>query len=152
MPAEVKYPEFDVLFRLVHHVRVEFEKRLSKSKVTWSGHQVLTLIAAKQDLQEHCTRASLAIALGLTPGTTSVLVSGLVRNGLVTDPKNSKFIDGRRKQLRLTTKGRNAYHLSLVVREDVLGKALSALSDNQQRSFYRSASVMCKAAADPDHE
>lgn len=149
MRKEVPYPEFDVLAKLLRSVRLDFERRAARSKVTWAGLQALTVIAERQELRVHCTRASLARVLQVTPGTVSPLVSGLVERGWVTEAKNSKFVDGRRKQLKLSANGQKAYHSALVMREDAIERVLGVLTQRQQRSLFRSATAMYKATEEP---
>lgn len=146
----VPYPEFDTFFRLHHRIRTAIDEGLAPHGITLTSLQVLVTIKAQSKPYNHCTRMTIATALGLTRGTLSTLVKLLLEKNLVVERLDSRWIDARRKQLQLTAAGTRTMHKGLVVRSDVLDLALGSVSAPLHRSFLDAIDLMNNSLAGTD--
>jgi DNA-binding MarR family transcriptional regulator len=71
--------------------------------------------------------------LGLTPATTSTLVDGLCRRGLLQ--RGASLMDRRRVTLALTASGRKAMESTLLETQKSLGARLEALQPGEMRTL-----------------
>jgi DNA-binding MarR family transcriptional regulator len=106
-------------------------RRLRPKRLSLSQIRALDLLDANPDA------ALMAVAdyVGLAPPSTSVLVDGLVRRGLV-----ARLVapdDRRRLRLRLTGAGRRALRAALAAAQAVLAARLAALSPRERTLLVR---------------
>lgn len=129
--SQLPHAEFKALMILINGLSSDLEARLRTYKLSTSAFLALDAIARTDVGRAYpMTRASLARMINTTPGSMSVLVSRMKRDGLVTE----RSLNERSKALATTKLGRSMLAGGSVAWEDTfdgLSKALSPTAKKQ---------------------
>ncbi len=126
------HPEFFALLSFYNRLHRELESRLKKYGLTPAAFHALQEIAARTGpRQQPPTRAKIARAIGVTPGSMSVLIRRLINAKRVL----ASPIDDRSFGLVLTPKGVAALHGASVAWEDTIAPWNQILSATTKRHF-----------------
>lgn len=129
--SQLPHSEFIALIVLINGLTSDLDARLKTYKLSASAFLALDAIACAESSRSYpMTRASLARMLNTTPGSVSVLIGRLLREGLVSESR----LNERSKALATTRYGRSMLAGGSVAWEDTfseLSEALSATSRKQ---------------------
>lgn len=141
------FPEFDALLFFVSRIRGELDGALKRLPVrlTVTGFQVLHYLATNEGKGADIYQARVAQAIGVTPSSLSTTIRGLEENGLIVVKRPTAI---RNKPVVLTAKGKRAWHLGLVTREDTLEKFFKAVPAAERSAFFSTAKRTVDALAE----
>src|SRR5215475_6933926 len=118
------------LRRLAHLAHTTSWDQWAVQRLTPTQRRILDVVASRR---ESLTLSALARELGVTPATASDSVGALESKGLVQKCRSQ--VDGRALALILTSAGQSSV-TALAALPDPLREALSALTPDEQESFY----------------
>lgn len=137
---------------LEHYPRIFFachqrHRRDPKTRRLISAHQASIL--DHLDEVEPTTLMSLAMHMGVTPGTMSLGVARLVRQGYVIRARDRS--DARRLNLRLSAAGVRVKEAQSVLEPKRLHSVLRRLSAEERRAAVHGLSLLSRAAREEMH-
>lgn len=137
--SQLPHAEFKALMILINGLSSDLEARLNTYKLSTSAFLALDAIARTEVGNAYpMTRASLARMINTTPGSMSVLVSRMRRDGLITETS----LNDRAKGLATTKLGRQMLAGGSVAWEDTFGELSDALSATAKKQLIQTVAKL----------
>lgn len=137
--SQLPHAEFKALMILINGLSSDLEARLKFYKLSTSAFLALDAIARTELGNAYpMTRASLARMVNTTPGSMSVLVSRMRRDGLITETS----LNDRAKALAATKLGRQMLAGGSVAWEDTFGELSDALSATAKKQLLQTVAKL----------
>lgn len=137
--SQLPHAEFKALMILINGLSSDLEARLKTYKLSTSAFLALDAIARTEVGNAYpMTRASLAKMINTTPGSMSVLVSRMMRDGLISETS----LNHRAKGLATTKLGRQMLAAGSVAWEDTFDGLSEALSPTAKKQLLQTVAKL----------